>query len=573
VDAVVRGVSAARQLAPKRPVSVVRLDPRAFTERLLGRPGDKPAREGLSAESAFLLGFDFLPRPGERAGIATMDEVLKEQVVGFYDRRADRVFLPDLALAKSDDLLEQQGVLAHEVHHALQAQLFPVAGKPKSSDEEQAQLALIEGDAMVAMGAWLGAEAGAPVGRTLRRITEVTKRVPLSKVARGEGSAKLDKALAVARKRLEFPYREGMLFVSDVYRAGGFPLVDRMYGALPQSTAEVLHPERYLAGIPPRPIADPRPPAGYTPAHLDTLGELDARTLFERCLDAPAAEKAAAGWAGDRFGVFVGPGNRLAVAWISAWDTERDAAEAEAALGKGCWQDNALGLAQGDYTIGKDLHVERKGKLLAFLRGYPKAAEAGAAQHLFSLVGPEPKPKPLTDLAIPPRVALPEPHPGRLEGDVYRNDWLGVVARVPPGMNARIGGHLDFVVERPDVLVRGALNVSTRITSDEQNERTFREVQDAFVEEVHKRWMGVEALGGGAVQTALGAGVERTWRIAGTAVELRVTMIPICAGTGSVVFVTAYGDAYAKSVLDGWIGTFRWTRGRNLLACDFLDPK
>lgn len=48
---------------------------------------------------------------------------------------------------------------------------------------------------MVAVGARLGAEAGAPVGRTLRRIAEVTKRVPLASVTRGEGHSKLDNAL------------------------------------------------------------------------------------------------------------------------------------------------------------------------------------------------------------------------------------------------------------------------------------------------------------------------------------------------------------------------------------------
>ncbi|MFO7181670.1 MAG: hypothetical protein DIU78_023415 [Pseudomonadota bacterium] len=57
------------------------------------------------------------------------------------------------------------------------------------------ELAPIEGDAMVAVGARLGAEAGAPVGRTLRRIAEVTKRVPLASVTRGGGHAKLDNAL------------------------------------------------------------------------------------------------------------------------------------------------------------------------------------------------------------------------------------------------------------------------------------------------------------------------------------------------------------------------------------------
>ncbi len=55
--------------------------------------------------------------------------------------------------------------------------------------------------------------------------------------------------------------------------------------------------------------------------------------------------------------------------------------------------------------------------------------------------------------------------------------------------------------------------------------------------------------------------------------ELRLILLPICAGTGSIVLIQLYGDAYARSVLDGWIAAFRWTQGRNLPACDFLDSK
>ncbi|WP_437812933.1 hypothetical protein [Sorangium sp. So ce1078] len=576
IEEVVRAVSAARQLPPRRPVVVERLDHARFVERLLAGRDAEPSPEGaLSSEAAFLLGFNFLPQPGERGGLSTVDEVLKEQVVGFYSRATDKVFIPDVALASEDELLEQQAVLAHEVQHALQAQLFPRPPEAASADEAIAQLALIEGDAMVAMGAWLGAEAGAPVGRTLRRIVEVTKRVPLASVTRGEANTKLDKALDLTKKRLEFPYRSGMLLVTDVYRAGGFPLVDRMYTRFPRSTEQVLHPEKYLAGEPPRPFADPRPPPGYELSAADTLGELDTRILLERCVDAEIAERTAAGWAGDRFGVFAGPERRLATAWISAWDTEKDAEELEATLGQSaaCWQKNALGLERGDYTIGANIAVHRQGKLVAFARGFPEGAGAALASQLFALAGPEPKPTPLTDLPIPPRVRLPEPAPGRLEGDVYRNDWLDVVGRVPQGMLGHVGGDVDFVVERPDVLVRGGMSVSTRITSDAENEKTFGEVQESFVRDVAALSMRVEALGGGPVTTALGAGVERTWRVAGTSVELRLVLVPICAGTGSIVFVEAYGDPYARGVLDGWMDSFRWTDGRNLTACDFLDPK
>ena len=266
VEEIVRDSSAARQIAPKKPVAVVRLDIQKFRERLAGGHDDKQGGDKLSQEAAFLLGFDFVPQPGKRGGIATISEVLQEQVVGYYDLTAEKVFIPDVHLKSQDELLEQEAVLAHEVHHALQAQHFGKPPPAQSEDESLAQLALIEGDAQVAMGAWLGARAGAPVGRTLRRIVEVTKQVPLSSVTRGEENRSLDKALDLTRKRLEFPYRDGMLFVSDVYRAGGFPLVDKIYASPPRSTARDPPPREVPRRAPPAPRRRPQASGAATPS-------------------------------------------------------------------------------------------------------------------------------------------------------------------------------------------------------------------------------------------------------------------------------------------------------------------
>ncbi len=260
VQTVVRHVSVARQLPPRRPIAVARLEQRKFVEQLLSRRDSREASDELTPEAALLLGFDFVPPPSKRSEIAKLDDVLEEQVVGFYDRELDQVFVPDVRLKSASDLFEQRAVLAHEVQHALQAQHFERLRGSTSSDEAIAHLALLEGDAMVAMGALIGAEAGAPVGRTLRRIAEVTKRVPLANVTRGEDNKQLDKALELTRRRLAFPYEEGMLFVSDIYRAGGFPLVDKVYAAPPRSSAQILHPEKYLAGeLPPAHRGSPDP--------------------------------------------------------------------------------------------------------------------------------------------------------------------------------------------------------------------------------------------------------------------------------------------------------------------------
>jgi hypothetical protein len=83
----------------------------------------------------------------------------------------------------------------------------------------------------------------------------------------------------------------------------------------------------------------------------------------------------------------------------------------------------------------------------------------------------------------------------------------------------------------------------------------------------------VEGAGAGTARTPLGKGTERRWRGAGTTVEMRMILVPICGGTGSVVLVTASADPLGKSVLDGWIESLRWINGRNVVACGYLDPK
>src|SRR4051812_20112416 len=72
VSAVVHGVSVARQLPVSHPIGVTRLSQAQFVERLLHRRDDGKPAQGLTEESAFLVGFDFVPPPDRRHGIASI---------------------------------------------------------------------------------------------------------------------------------------------------------------------------------------------------------------------------------------------------------------------------------------------------------------------------------------------------------------------------------------------------------------------------------------------------------------------------------------------------------------------
>lgn len=473
-----------------------------------------------------------------------------------------------------DEAREQRGTLAHEIQHALQAQSFALpdlAGAP-SEEVRLARLAALEGDAMVVMAAYIAAEQGAPIGRALRRLSDLSRTMPLEELARGEGHAALRGALPIARERLVFPYVAGMGLAADLHRAGGFPLVNQLLARPPASTEQVLHPEKYLAGEPPIPVRAPEPPPGYRVLESEPLGELQTRVVLERCAPAPEARAAAEGWGGDRFSVLSGPAREVALLWSSIWDTERDALELEAALRRSpaCWQAPQQGA--GAWAAGGALSILREGARVAVVRGLPEPLAGAAAARLLPLAEPPPPPSPIGPYIIPPRLPLPAPQRGTLQGDLYRSDWLGVVARIPPNVPATAQHKdLELRVGRDDVLVTGGLIVSDRVTTPRFVELLLQEVAGGFAKAIDIE--GLVVTGGGPSTHPLGPAIERSWSIAGTPVELRAVVVPVCNGTGSLVFIQSWSDPYAKTVLDGWLYSFRWLGLARLPVCEALDPR
>jgi hypothetical protein len=97
------------------------------------------------------------------------------------------------------------------------------------------------------------------------------------------------------------PYRDGLRFMSAIYRTGGFEMTNRVFGALPTTMEQILHPEKYLRGEPAVEVAAPPGPRGFEQHASGTLGELLSRAVLDHCLPQGAAERVAAGWGGDAF--------------------------------------------------------------------------------------------------------------------------------------------------------------------------------------------------------------------------------------------------------------------------------
>ena len=62
-----------------------------------------------------------------------------------------------------------------------------------------------------------------------------------------EAQAQLERMPAILRETLLFPYQPGLIFVNGIWARGGWEAIDRAYARLPDSTEQVLHPEKYEA--------------------------------------------------------------------------------------------------------------------------------------------------------------------------------------------------------------------------------------------------------------------------------------------------------------------------------------
>ena len=140
-----------------------------------------------------------------------------------------------------------------------------------------------------------------------------------------------------------FVYEQGAKFVDALYQRGGWTAVNKALENLPDSTEQILHLEKYLAGE--KPITLTTAPLTSTLGEpwvllsSDALGEWRTYLLLSSGVDEAArlseetAQQAAEGWGGDHYEVYLNPQTDqtvLAAQW--AWDTPEDAAEFKQAL-------------------------------------------------------------------------------------------------------------------------------------------------------------------------------------------------------------------------------------------------
>lgn len=249
----------------------------------------------------------------------TMIELLTEQIAGYYDPDSNALYLP------SDiDPFQVRLIVSHELVHALQDQyldLDSLIEQKRQNDRRTAAQAILEGQATLAQILVLMPE---------QRVESLPDFWQLKDVLRNQQDQMriFARAPLWIRESLLFPYLGGAEFV----RWFGRTYPDRPpFGggaALPTSTEQILHPERYRARDEPTPLAFAGPaPDGVR--YEDGLGEFETRLLFTQWLaDEGEARLLASGWDGDRYQVLGAPpgGGGEALVWYTVWDSDAAAA-------------------------------------------------------------------------------------------------------------------------------------------------------------------------------------------------------------------------------------------------------
>ncbi len=325
-DEIEQEVAALRGLQPTGDVARTTLDEAQLAAEMEKLYQEESPPELVAANERFYKALGLLP-PDASLGDLTV-EMLSGGVAGYYRDDQETLYV----VSRSGEVGANEKItFAHEFNHALQDQHFTIFKDQEDvtnrSDWLLARQAVYEGDSSLLMTLW------ASENFTPQEFTDL-----LAQGLNDPSSQMLERMPAILRETLLYPYTTGLSFAQGQFiSGGGWAGVDALYADLPETTEQILHPEKYQAGESPVVIDVPDDLAArigpdWNLALDDTFGEFQTG-VWLRDADAANATEAAAGWGGDRVLVLDGPGDAWATVLATEWDSAADAAEFEASAG------------------------------------------------------------------------------------------------------------------------------------------------------------------------------------------------------------------------------------------------
>ncbi|MFQ5998542.1 MAG: Hvo_1808 family surface protein, partial [Candidatus Bathyarchaeia archaeon] len=235
-------------------------------------------------------------------------------ILGFYDSVLDEMVL---VLSNREQGVDES-ILAHELNHALTDQYFPRIYRFNSdlTDKGLAVQAVIEGDAVRTEDLYV------------QRCSSGIYTDCSSTVA--TGSISVTPPLGF-RLLVFFPYSEGPPMIREIQALGGIEGLDSLYSTFPQSTEQIIHPQKYLSDTPRNLEVSDTSDELWTVLGDDILGEAGIYAMFRNKgvvspIGAGYISTPSEGWDGDLLRIYK-KGGEYGYVWKTIWDTENDAIE------------------------------------------------------------------------------------------------------------------------------------------------------------------------------------------------------------------------------------------------------
>ena len=324
-------VRAIRGLDEKVPVEPTILSREEMGQLLTRQLAEESPAPIVAAYERLYHALGVLPKDDKLTDV--YGDLLESQVGGLYVPSDKKLYV----VSKSGGVGPLEKFLySHEYTHALQDQNFDLVNfQPDSladqSDRQLARQALVEGDAYVTMTYWLQQNLPpSDMGAILAAGNDPEAQDALKAIP------------PLIAAQITFAALQGTVWALGVQMAGGYAAINAAFADPPESTEQILHPEKWASHEPPVDVKLPRDlaaklGAGWSVGLQDTFGEHQLGVWIS---SAPATAAfpepppaSVVGWGGDRMALLDGPGGAWAVVFKTEWDTAADAAEFEAGVG------------------------------------------------------------------------------------------------------------------------------------------------------------------------------------------------------------------------------------------------
>ena len=219
------------------------------------------------------------------------------------------------------NLPNAEATFVHELTHIWQPQL----PSPPTFDANKAHTALVEGDASYMGDFFINQTKATPAPLVVDQV----QLFLIGNSLLAEVHPDLPQTISYLNW---FPYDYGKLYISALYKNGGWATVNQAYQNPPDTTQQILYPNKYFSNTTAQQVAAPTlAENNWTQKRSDCYGEYFIQVMLGNWLSKNESVQASAGWSGDNF-TYYERDNDFLFTWKIKWESSGDASNFHAAF-------------------------------------------------------------------------------------------------------------------------------------------------------------------------------------------------------------------------------------------------